>query len=174
MIFSQIEFSSLNLNCNFFNEKYCFLCPQDVQKQLTLAASAAAASQAGQKVQIQKIGTSISAAGQQQSVTTLTQQQAAAAAASGQQCVQVSQATMPTAQLLSPLQQQGAQQMQFTSPWIPQMGQFWTANGLQLASNPIIFRNTGPDGSSNMFIQQSPQQAIQQAHNRKFEEVVQV
>lgn len=132
--------------------------------------AAAAAGAGGPKVQLQKIGTSISAAGQQQSVTTLTQQQAAAA---GQQCVQVSQAAMPTAQLLSPLQQQGAQQMQFTAPWIQGMGQFWTANNLQpqILGNPIIFRGTAPDGSSNMFIQQSPQQAIQQAptqtHNRE-------
>ncbi|XP_062559514.1 polyhomeotic-proximal chromatin protein-like isoform X2 [Armigeres subalbatus] len=145
------------------SQSQTLLFSPDVQKQLTVAAAAAAAGAGGPKVQLQKIGTSISAAGQQQSVTTLTQQQAAAA---GQQCVQVSQATMPTAQLLSPLQQQGTQQMQFTAPWIQgQLGQFWTANNIQpqILGNPIIFRGTAPDGSSNMFIQQSPQQAIQQA-----------
>jgi hypothetical protein len=125
-----------------------------MQKQLAAAA-------AGQKVQVQKIGTSIAGNQQQQTVTTVTQQQA------GQQCVQV---TPATAQLLSPLQQaQGAQQMQLSAPWqIQGMGQFFTANGFQqqLIPNQFIIRGTQPD-AANMFIQQ-PQQAQQtiQAQNR--------
>lgn len=91
-----------------------------------------------------------------------------------QQCVQVSQ-TMPTAQIISPLQQQG-QTMQFTTPWLQGTMPFWT-NGIQsqtlLAPNSILIRGTNPDGSPGMFLQQAPQQATQQQiqtqqQNRKF------
>ncbi|XP_053667039.1 polyhomeotic-proximal chromatin protein [Anopheles marshallii] len=144
---------------------------QDMQKALqnAVAAASVAGATTGQKVQLQKIGTAAGLTGaagtaQQQNLAALTQQQAAAAA--GQQCVQVSQAPMQTAQLLSPLQQQG-QQMQFSTQW-PLPGQIWsTPNGL-VASNPIIIRGTNPDGTPNVFFP-STQQTLQQApqtHNQ--------
>uniref|UniRef100_A0A182W1F8 SAM domain-containing protein n=1 Tax=Anopheles minimus TaxID=112268 RepID=A0A182W1F8_9DIPT len=145
---------------------------QDMQKaiQNAVAAASVAGATSGQKVQLQKLGTATGLTGaagtaQQQNLAALTQQQAAAAA--GQQCVQVSQAPMQTAQLLSPLQQQGPQQMQFSTQW-PLPGQIWsTPNGL-VASNPIIIRGTNPDGTPNVFFP-SAQQALQQApqtHNQ--------
>lgn len=77
----------------------------------------------------------------------------------GQQCVQVSN----LGQILSPLQQAGAQTMQFTTPWIqnaPMQMPFWTTNSLQsqtvLPPNSILIRGTNPDGSQGMFIQQAP------------------
>ncbi|KAL4704573.1 hypothetical protein ACJJTC_017828 [Scirpophaga incertulas] len=86
------------------------------------------------------------------------------------QCVQVSQQVQPQAQIISPLQA-GGQPMQF-APWqlsgaIPQV---WTggipgplpAGGL-LAPNPIFIRGTQPDAGGSMFIQHSPQNAVQ--HN---------
>uniref|UniRef100_A0A182SQT6 Uncharacterized protein n=1 Tax=Anopheles maculatus TaxID=74869 RepID=A0A182SQT6_9DIPT len=125
---------------------------QDMQKALQNAVAAASVATPGQKVALQKLGTAGTA--QQQNLAALTQQQAAAAA--GQQCVQVSQAPMQTAQLLSPLQQQGPQQMQFSTQW-PLQGQIWsTANGL-LASNPIIIRGTNPDGTPNVFFPSTQQ-----------------
>ncbi|XP_052891417.1 polyhomeotic-proximal chromatin protein-like [Anopheles moucheti] len=144
---------------------------QDMQKALqnAVAAASVAGATSGQKVQLQKLGTAAGLTGaagtaQQQNLAALTQQQAAAAA--GQQCVQVSQAPMQTAQLLSPLQQQG-QQMQFSTQW-PLSGQIWsTPNGL-VASNPIIIRGTNPDGTPNVFFP-STQQTLQQApqtHNQ--------
>uniref|UniRef100_A0A182LY38 Uncharacterized protein n=1 Tax=Anopheles culicifacies TaxID=139723 RepID=A0A182LY38_9DIPT len=145
---------------------------QDMQKaiQNAVAAASVAGATSGQKVQLQKLGAATGLTGtagtaQQQNLAALTQQQAAAAA--GQQCVQVSQAPMQTAQLLSPLQQQGPQQMQFSTQW-PLPGQIWsTPNGL-VASNPIIIRGTNPDGTPNVFFP-STQQSIQQApqtHNQ--------
>lgn len=91
------------------------------------------------------------------------------------QCVQVTQ-TMPTAQIINPLHQSGAQTMQFASPWGSIQGQFWTAaNGIQpqtlLASNQIFIRGTNPDGSPGMFLQQVPQQqqSVQSPQNpRKY------
>lgn len=79
---------------------------------------------------------------------------------SNMQSVQVSQQTMPTAQLLS------GQTMQFAAPWITQAGTmtapFWNQlhQPIQLAS-PILIRGTNPDGTPT-FIQQSPTQATQQ------------
>lgn len=89
---------------------------------------------------------------------------------STQQCVQVSQA-MPTAQIISPLQQAGSQPMQITAPWLQSVPQFWT-NGIQpqtlLAPNPIIIRGTQPDGTQGMFIPQATHQQIQsQQQSRK-------
>lgn len=75
------------------------------------------------------------------------------------QCVQVSQA-MPTAQMISPIQQAGAQHMQF-APWnaIPQFQ--WT-NGLSpqpmLAQNNRYIIATNQDGTAGLqFIQHNPQ-----------------
>lgn len=75
------------------------------------------------------------------------------------QCVQVSQA-MPTAQMISPIQQAGAQHMQF-APWnaIPQFQ--WT-NGLSpqpmLAQNNRYIIATNQDGTTGLqFIQHNPQ-----------------
>ncbi|XP_037041370.1 polyhomeotic-proximal chromatin protein-like isoform X4 [Bradysia coprophila] len=77
----------------------------------------------------------------------------------GGQCVQVSQA-MPTAQMISPIQQAGAQHMQF-APWnaIPQFQ--WT-NGLSpqpmLAQNNRYIIATNQDGTAGLqFIQHNPQ-----------------
>lgn len=92
---------------------------------------------------------------------------------SNQQCVQVSQ-TMPTAQLISSLQQPN-QAMQFTAPWLQGMP-LWTANSFPsqlLQPNSILIRGTNPDGTQGMFIQQAPQQTSQQTiqtqpQNRKF------
>ncbi|XP_055688960.1 polyhomeotic-proximal chromatin protein isoform X2 [Lutzomyia longipalpis] len=91
----------------------------------------------------------------------------ATGAGPGQQCVQVSQA-MPTAQIISPLQQPSSQPMQFAAPWLQGVQQFWTTNGLQsqalLTQNPIIFRGAAqPDGSQSMFaVQPNPQAAAPQ------------
>lgn len=113
----------------------------------------------GQKV-LQKVGTTVNAAGQ--NITNVTNQQQ-----QSQQCVQVSQA-MPTAQLINQIPQSGAQQMQFAAPWLQSatVPQFWTANGLQsqttmLAPNSFLIRSTQPDGTQGMFIQHNPQAAPQ-------------
>ncbi|GAB0092308.1 hypothetical protein DMENIID0001_072980 [Sergentomyia squamirostris] len=129
---------------------------QDMQKALS-----------GQKV-LQKVASS--SAGVQnvvQSTTTATQQQSSSGGPGpGQQCVQVSQAA-PTAQIISPLQQQSTQPMQFAAPWLQGVQQFWTTNGLQsqlLTPNPIIFRGAPQaDGTQSMFaVQQNPQTAAPQ------------
>lgn len=89
-------------------------------------------------------------------------QQNATQTNSNQQCVQVSQ-TMPTAQLISSLQQPN-QAMNFTTPWLQGMP-IWTSNGFQsqlLQPSSILIRGTNPDGTQGMFIQQTPQAAPQQ------------
>lgn len=63
---------------------------------------------AGQKV-VQKANTG-NASGQQQQIAS------PANAQQNQQCVQVSQSTIPTAQIINQIQQPGGQQMQFTAP----------------------------------------------------------
>lgn len=153
--------------------------PQQQQTNILTAAMAAAPNNKQQTQQdvksltsqkiLQKVAAATTANGQQNVNNGNGSSQTA-----GQQCVQVSQGTIPQAQIISPLQQPGAQQMQFTTPWnIQGMPQFWTTNGLQsqvLASNPIIFRGTQADGTQGMFIQHNPQtqQTIQtQQHNRK-------
>lgn len=75
------------------------------------------------------------------------------------QCVQVSQA-MPTAQMISPIQQAGAQPMQFAAPWA--LPQFQWTNGLSpqpmLAQNNRYIIATNQDGTAGLqFIQHNPQ-----------------
>lgn len=114
---------------------------QDLQKALQ-----------GQKV-LQKMGTTNNVNGTQ----TLTNNQQ-----TGQQCVQVSQ-TMPTAQLINPIQQGGAQHMQF-APW-QQLQQFWAPNGLSpqtmLAQNSRYIIATQPDGTQGLQFIQHPQATSQ-------------
>ncbi|XP_055705560.1 polyhomeotic-proximal chromatin protein isoform X2 [Phlebotomus papatasi] len=133
------------------------LSEQDMQKALS-----------GQKV-LQKVAASSATVQNVVASTTTAAQQGATqgGAAPGQQCVQVSQA-MPTAQIISPLQQPSTQPMQFAAPWLQGVQQFWTTNGLPsqalLTQNPIIFRGAAqPDGSQSMFaVQPNPQAAAPQ------------
>lgn len=111
------------------------------------------------------------------SVSATTNMQQANQQANGQQCIQVAPTQIPTAQLLNPIQQAGTQAMQFTAgSWLQGGVPIWTTNNLQSSAvfppTQIVIRNTNPDASHGMLIQQTPQlnqQAInQQQQNSKF------